>query len=151
MSHPTKIFQLNKQRSQTGSFSLLSQQVKYWQNLTKLIQPLLPQPEQWQVVCYQAGILTISGYNQAMVSQLNYLNTQYTRILAQLEPLQYLHKIQATLNTTPQNQVKTKSPLAQSPLDTNTQQMIEDVVPYIQHEELKQALLKLARPRCPTY
>jgi hypothetical protein len=26
----------------------------------------------WQVVCYQYGILTITGENQAMISQLGY-------------------------------------------------------------------------------
>lgn len=146
MSRPTKIFQQNKQPRHQGSLVLLQQQVKYWQNLTKLIQPLLPQPEQWQVVCYQAGILTISGYNQVMVSQLNYLGTQYTHQLAQLEPLQHLQKIQAILNTTPQVQPKkVETHHAPSPLDADTQQMIKDVAPYIEHTALRQALLKLAR------
>lgn len=65
--------------------------------LTKLIQPLLPQPEKWQVVCYQYGVLTLTGENQAMISQLGYLQTQYITKLAQLEGLHELQRLQVRL------------------------------------------------------
>ena len=51
---------------------------------------LLPQPEQWQVVCYQNGSLIITGENQAMISQLSYLQSQYVSKLSQLEGLKDL-------------------------------------------------------------
>jgi hypothetical protein len=72
--------------------------------LTKLIQPILPQPEQWQVVCYQHGVLTITGENQAMISQLGYLQKQYIAQATQIEGLQDLQKIQVRLRNTSQNQ-----------------------------------------------
>lgn len=59
-------------------------------------QPLLPQPEQWQVVCYQNGSLIITGENQAMISQLSYLQSQYVSKLSQLEGLK-TYKIQVRL------------------------------------------------------
>ena len=65
MSEPKKVFQQTRQHIKTGNLSFLTKQVADWQKLTKLIQPLLPQNEQWQVVCYQYGILTITGENQA--------------------------------------------------------------------------------------
>ena len=63
-----------------------------WKQLTKIIQPILPQPEQWQVVCYQHGVLTITGENQAMISQLSYLQSNYVAQLAQLERLKTYEK-----------------------------------------------------------
>lgn len=60
-------------------------------------QPLLPQPEQWQVVCYQNGSLIITGENQAMISQLSYLQSQYVSKLSQLEGLKDLQRIQVRL------------------------------------------------------
>ncbi len=149
MSRPTKIFQQNKQPRQMGSFTLLHQQVKYWQNLTKLIQPFLPQGEQWQVVCYQSGILTIAGYNQAMVSQLNYLSTQYTAKLSQLEPLQHLQKIQAVLNTTPIMQAKTPTLNPERMLSDETKQLLMDTASCVEDPAVKQAFLKLAQQKNP--
>ena len=57
----------------------------------------MPQPEQWQVVCYQNGSLIITGENQAMISQLSYLQSQYVSKLSQLEGLKDLQRIQVRL------------------------------------------------------
>lgn len=144
MSQPSKIFQKNNQLNRMGSYTLLHQQVQYWQKITKLIQPLLPQPEQWQVVCFQSGILTVTGTNQAMVNQLNYLRTQYTATLSELEPLKGLTKIQATLTThrnhTPLAQ--TKRPIRK--LNAETKEMFASVADSIEHPALKRAFEKLA-------
>ena len=75
MSEPENLFQQTRKRIKTGNLSFLSTQVAAWQKLSKLIQPLLPQPEQWQVACYQYGVLTVTGENQAMVSQLGYFKS----------------------------------------------------------------------------
>jgi hypothetical protein len=61
------------------------------------VQPLLPQPEQWQVVCYQNGVLMLTGENQALVSQLAYLQKQYIAQLSQIHELKELNKIQVRL------------------------------------------------------
>ncbi|MEK5764712.1 DciA family protein, partial [Acinetobacter junii] len=79
------------------NLTFLTTQVAQWQRLTKIIQPLLPQPEQWQVVCYQNGTLIITGENQAMISQLSYLQSQYISKLSQLEGLKDLQRIQVRL------------------------------------------------------
>lgn len=92
MSEPVNLFQQTRKHIKTGNLTFLSKQVTAWQKLTKLIQPLLPQPEQWQVVCYQYGILTITGENQAMISQLGYLQKQYIAQLSELEEFKDLQK-----------------------------------------------------------
>ena len=97
MSEPTNVFQQKGQHIKTGNLTFLTTQVTQWKQLTKIIQPLLPQPEQWQVVCYQHGILTITGENQAMISQLSYLQSHYVAQLAQLEGFKELRKIQVRL------------------------------------------------------
>lgn len=61
MSEPFNVFQQTRKHLKTGNLTFLKAQVAKWQKLTKLIQPLLPQPEQWQVVCYEYGILTVTG------------------------------------------------------------------------------------------
>ena len=91
MSEPVKLFQQTRKHLKTGNFTFLSIQVAAWQKLTKIIQPILPQPEQWKVVCYQNGILTITGENQAMISQLAYLQKQYIAQLLQLEEFKQQH------------------------------------------------------------
>ena len=85
MTDPKNVFQQTRKHIKTGNLTFLTTQVAQWQRLTKLIQPLLPQPEKWQVVCYQYGVLTITGENQAMISQLGYLQTQYISKLTQIE------------------------------------------------------------------
>ena len=85
MSQPKNLFQSNQPQAKAANIQQLTKQVQYWQMLTKIIQPLLPQPEHWQVVCYQQGVLTITGENQAMISQLGYLQQHYVAQLSQRE------------------------------------------------------------------
>ena len=66
---------------------------KTYENNPTLIAPT----EQWQVVCYQNGSLIITGENQAMISQLSYLQSQYVSKLSQLEGLKDLQRIQVRL------------------------------------------------------
>lgn len=111
MSEPVNLFQQTRKHIKTGNLTFLSNQVAAWQKLGKLIQPLLPQPEQWQVVCYQQGALTITGTNQAMVSQLAYLQKQYITQLSQLHELKDLQKIQVRLRVESQTPPKCEKPL----------------------------------------
>ena len=99
MSQPKNLFQSNQPQAKAANIQQLTKQVQYWQILTKIIQPLLPQPEHWQVVCYQQGVLTITGENQAMISQLGYLQQHYVAQLSQREEFKDLQKIQVRLRT----------------------------------------------------
>ena len=142
MSEPKNVFQQTRQHIKTGNLSFLTKQVAEWQKLTKLIQPILPQPEQWQVVCYQYGILTITGENQAMISQLGYLQKQYISQLAQLEGLQDLNKIQVRLRAKPLTEpklIKTDKQLSPA-----TQEMLQNAAGFVCDPKLSQALLRLA-------
>ncbi|MFU9045603.1 DUF721 domain-containing protein [Acinetobacter tibetensis] len=142
MSEPENLFQQTRKRIKTGNLSFLSTQVAAWQKLSKLIQPLLPQPEQWQVACYQYGVLTVTGENQAMVSQLGYLQKQYIVQLAQLEELKDLQKIQVRLRvsstTTPAPEPSSRS------LSPETQDLLKGAADFVSDPKLSQAMLRLA-------
>ena len=142
MSEPENLFQQTRKRIKTGNLSFLSTQVAAWQKLSKLIQPLLPQPEQWQVACYQYGVLTVTGENQAMVSQLGYLQKQYIVQLAQLEELKDLQKIQVRLRvsstTTPATEASSRS------LSPETQDLLKGAADFVSDPKLSQAMLRLA-------
>ncbi|TCB65582.1 DUF721 domain-containing protein [Acinetobacter sp. ANC 4178] len=142
MSEPENLFQQTRKRIKTGNLSFLSTQVAAWQKLSKLIQPLLPQPEQWQVACYQYGVLTVTGENQAMVSQLGYLQKQYIVQLAQLEELKDLQKIQVRLRvsstTTPVTEASSRS------LSPETQDLLKGAADFVSDPKLSQAMLRLA-------
>ncbi|MBJ8440319.1 DUF721 domain-containing protein [Acinetobacter junii] len=142
MSEPTNVFQQKGQHIKTGNLTFLTTQVTQWKQLTKIIQPLLPQPEQWQVVCYQHGVLTITGENQAMISQLSYLQSHYVAQLAQLEGLRDLRKIQVRLRnkTVVSQQV---SPPPQT-LSSETKELLRSAAEYVSDPKLSQALLRLA-------
>ena len=142
MSEPVNLFQQTRKHIKTGNLTFLSTQVAAWQKLTQIIQPLLPQPEHWQVVCYQQGILTITGTNQAMVSQLAYLQKQYVAQLSQLAELQDLHKIQVRLK--PQLQTPPKQEKSSRTLSTETQEMLRGAADFVSDPKLSQALLRLA-------
>lgn len=142
MSEPVNLFQQTRKHIKTGNLTFLSTQVAAWQKLTQIIQPLLPQPELWQVVCYQQGILTITGTNQAMVSQLAYLQKQYVAQLSQLAELQDLHKIQVRLK--PQLQTPPKQEKSSRTLSTETQEMLRGAADFVSDPKLSQALLRLA-------
>lgn len=142
MSEPCNVFRQTRKHIKTGNLTFLSTQVTAWQKLTQIIQPLLPQPELWQVVCYQQGILTITGTNQAMVSQLAYLQKQYVAQLSQLAELQDLHKIQVRLK--PQLQTPPKQEKSSRTLSTETQEMLRGAADFVSDPKLSQALLRLA-------
>ena len=142
MSEPVNVFQQTRKHSKTGNFSSLAAQVAAWQKLTKLVQPLLPQPEQWQVVCYQNGVLTLTGENQALISQLAYLQHQYVAQLSRLGELKDLQKIQVRLRT-PTQTAPAASPSPKS-LPTETQEMLRSVADFVDDPKLSQALLRLA-------
>lgn len=142
MSEPTNVFQQKGQHIKTGNLTFLTTQVTQWKQLTKIIQPLLPQPEQWQVVCYQHGVLTITGENQAMISQLSYLQSHYVAQLAQLEGLRDLKKIQVRLrNKTVVSQQVSPPPQA---LSSETKELLRSAAEYVSDAKLSQALLRLA-------
>ena len=102
----------------------------------------MPQPEQWQVVCYQHGVLTITGENQAMISQLSYLQSHYVAQLAQLEGLRDLRKIQVRLrNKTVVSQQVSPPPQA---LSSETKELLRSAAEYVSDPKLSQALLRLA-------
>ena len=142
MSEPVNLFQQTRKHIKTGNLTFLSKQVTAWQKLTKLIQPILPQPEQWQVVCYQYGILTITGENQAMISQLSYLQSNYVAQLAQLESLKDLRKIQVRLRNK-MNVPREPSPPSKT-LSSETQEQLRSAAEYVSDPKLSQALLRLA-------
>ena len=145
MSEPKNLFHQTRQHVKTGNLSFLTKQVAEWQKLTKLIQPHLPQPEDWQVVCYQYGILTITGENQAMISQLGYLQKQYISQLSQINELHDLQKLQVRLriqnNNTETNPQLTKMVRNIPP---ETSEMLENAASFVSDPKLSQALLRLA-------
>ena len=125
MSEPKNVFQPTRQHLKTGNLSFLTKQVAEWQKLTKLIQPLLPQPENWRVVCYQYGILTITGENQAMISHL--------------QKLQVRLRIQnSNTETSPQRHKTVKS------IQPATSEMLQNAASFVSDPKLSQALLRLA-------
>ena len=142
MSEPVNVFGQTSQHLKTGNLTFLSTQVAAWQKLSKLIQPLLPQPEQWQVVCYQNGILTITGENQAMISQLGYLQKQYIQQLSQISGLENLQKIQVRLRI--KSQAPVKNPNCSRQLQAETQDLLRDAACFVSDPKLSQALLRLA-------
>ncbi|ALH94901.1 hypothetical protein [Acinetobacter equi] len=142
MSEPINVFQPTRKQVKTGNLTFLSTQVSTWQKLTNLIQPHLPQPEQWQVACYQNGILTVTGLNQAMISQLAYLQKQYIIQLSKIDELKDLHKIQVRLRS-PLKETPKKSVIPKQ-LSADTQEMLKNAADFIHDPKLSQALLRLA-------
>lgn len=142
MSEPSNVFQQKGQHIKTGNLTFLTTQVTQWKQLTKIIQPILPQPEQWQVVCYQHGVLIITGENQAMISQLSYLQSNYVAQLAQLEGLKDLRKIQVRLRNK-MNVAREPSPPSKT-LSSETQEQLRSAAEYVSDPKLSQALLRLA-------
>ena len=142
MSEPKNVFQPTRQHIKTGNLSFLTKQVAEWQKLTKLIQPLLPQPEVWQVVCYQYGILTITGENQAMISQLSYLQKHYITQLVQLEGLQDLRKLQVRLRN--KVTVSAEPVSTTKALSSETRAQLRSAAEFVNDPKLSEALVRLA-------
>lgn len=142
MSEPVKLFQQTRKHLKTGNFTFLSQQVAAWQKLTKIIQLILPQPEQWQVVCYENGVLTITGENQAMISQVGYLQKQYIAQLSQFAEFKNLQKLHVRLKITTLPTLKSET-LSRS-LSPDTQDLIRGAADFVSDPKLSQAMLRLA-------
>ena len=142
MSEPVNVFQQTRKHLKTGNFSFLSTQVTAWQKLTKLVQPILPQPEQWQVVCYQNGVLTVTGENQALISQLAYLQKQYIDQLVQIAEFKDLNKIQVRLRL-PAQAPRAPEKISRS-LSPETQDLIRDAADFVSDPKLSQAMMRLA-------
>lgn len=144
MRQSKPMFQVLHQTSsqRVGNFLFLQMQVAQWQKLTQLIQPLLPHQGQWQVVCYQQGMLTIAGHNQALICQLRYLHSQYIRNLKAIPALAGLEKIHVVLHVAPQ---PTSTKYTQNRrLSNQTQQELQQAAHLVRDANLSQALLRLA-------
>lgn len=127
-----------------GNFSYLQSQVANWQKLTPLIQSLLPPEGQWQVVCFQNRVLTITGDNQALISQVRYLHQQFINKLKDIPALAELEKLNVILR--PQTQTTPKKYTANKPLSKQTQQELQMAARLVSDAKLSQALLDLASP-----
>lgn len=141
MSHLTRFFQNNQQDKKSGQVKSLTQHVLYWQKLTKLIQPILPQPENWQVACYQYGILTLTGENQAMVSQLSYLQKHYIEQISHISEFKELQKIHVRLREATKKPQLTKTHTA---LPEDAQHMLEHAAKLVNDPKLSQAIQRFA-------
>ena len=93
-------------------------------------------------MCYQNGILTITGENQAMISQLGYLQKQYIQQLSQITGLENLQKIQVRLRNKTQTPVKNENCSRQ--LQAETQDLLRDAACFVNDPKLSQAMLRLA-------
>jgi hypothetical protein len=137
--------ELNQVSSQgLGNFNALQTQIAQWQKLTTLIQPYLPPQDQWQVVCYQNGVLTIAGQNQALISQVRYLHMQFIHQFRALPTLEGLEKIQVILNNA--SKPTSKKYTAGKTLSNQTQQELRLAASLVSDAKLSQALLRLASP-----
>lgn len=142
MTTPSNVFKTTIKSAKAGNFQFLSQRVAYWQQLSKVVQPLLPQPEQWQIVCFEDGILTVTGCNQAMISQLNYLQAHYVSKLQHINALENLNKIRANLRYDLSQ--KPKQAVNESRMSPETKQMLAEMAEMVQDAKLSQALKALA-------
>ncbi|KAA8731335.1 DUF721 domain-containing protein [Acinetobacter qingfengensis] len=138
----TELNQVSSQR--LGNFSFLQSQVANWQKLTQIIQSHLPPQGQWQVVYYQNGLLTITGDNQALISQVRYLHNQFIQKFKTIPSLEGLERIQVILKTPdkPTSKKYTRS----KTLSNETQQALRQAASLVNDAKLSQALLRLASP-----
>lgn len=143
MSTPHPSFQSTSKKTKVGNFSFLETQVAYWQKLTKLAAPLLPQGGQWQIACYQHGVLILSCDNQALVSKVAYLQAHYIEQFKQLSEFHDLIKIQVRLSVL-KNTLNTHKTTQSKQLNTETKQMLRSVAQFVNDPKLSQALVRLA-------
>ena len=106
------------------------------------MQPFLPQSEQWQVVCYQNGVLTITGENQALISQVAYLQQQYISQLLQLPEFKDLNKLNVRLKI-PAKSAPEPEKISRS-LSPDTQELLRGAADFVSDPKLSQAMLRLA-------
>lgn len=136
-----------QQHNQSSTFSALCQHIQHWQHLTKLIQAYLPKQGQWQVVCYQAGQLTLTGDNQALVSQVRYLSTQYIQQLKQLSAFADLQRLHVVIAPPKKTAVLAKK--NPNPLPPESKQHILSAARLVKNAKLSQALYHLASANFP--
>lgn len=141
MAQPQLFFQSQQKNQKSSSAKSLTQHVLYWQKLTKLLQPVLPQPEDWQISRYQHGILTLSGENQAMISKVGYLQKYYVQQISQIEAFKDLREIHVRLRT---KSVKKTNEVAPKPLSSETQNMLKNAAQMVNDPKLSQAIYNFA-------
>lgn len=150
MSQPKTMSDALKQASsqRLGNFPFIQLQVAQWQKLTKMIQPYLPPQGSWQVVCYQHGILTITGDNQALISQMRYLQSQYLSHLKEALPtFSDLQKIQILLRTSIETKEVSKKYTRKRQFSNSTQEQLQQIAHLVKDPKLSEALLRLASPQ----
>lgn len=139
----SKLFMPKASSQQTGNFSFLQIQVAQWQKITPLIQAYLPPQGQWHVVCYQHGVLTIAGDNQALISQIRYLQHQYIKNLKAIPALTELEQIKVVIqhrHPEPVSKKYTRKKL----LSNATQQQLQQAASLVTDAKLSEALQRLA-------
>ncbi|SDB81980.1 DUF721 domain-containing protein [Acinetobacter boissieri] len=141
MAQPHLFFQNQQKNQKSSPAKSLTQHVLYWQKLTQLLQPVLPQPEHWQIARYQNGILTLSGENQAMISKVGYLQKHYVQQLSHMEAFKDLQEIHVRLRT---KSVKKTNEIKPQPLSTETQNMLKNAAQMVNDPKLSQAMYNFA-------
>ena len=126
-----------------GNFTFLQKQVDAWQQLTKLVQPLLPLGGSWQVVCYQHGMLIIAGDNQALISQVRYLQSQYIRNLKAIPALVDVQQIKIVMQSVSQPP-SSKKYTRKKRLSNQTQEEIQQAARIVKDAKLSEAMIRLA-------
>ncbi|MCJ8146847.1 DUF721 domain-containing protein [Acinetobacter sp. A3.8] len=145
MQQSKTLFQRLRQPSsqRVGNFTFLQKQVDAWQQLTKLVQPLLPLGGSWQVVCYQHGMLIIAGDNQALISQMRYLQSQYIRNLKAIPALVDVQQIKIVMQSVSQPP-SSKKYTRKKRLSNQTQEEIQQAARIVKDAKLSEALIRLA-------
>lgn len=145
MQQSKTLFQGLRQPSsqRVGNFTFLQKQVDAWQQLTKLVQPLLPFGGSWQVVCYQHGMLIIAGDNQALISQVRYLHSQYIRNLKAIPALVDVQQIKIVMQSVSQTS-SSKKYTRKKRLSNETQEEIQQAARIVKDAKLSEALMRLA-------
>lgn len=139
----SKPFMFSTAAQAIGNFSFLQIQVAQWQKLTPLIQASFPQQGLWHVVCYQHGVLTIAGDNQALISQVRYLQHQYIKNLKAIPALSDLERINVILQPLQTKPIR-KNYTRKKLLSNATQQELQQAASLVNDAKLSQALLRLA-------
>ena len=145
MQQSKTLFQGLRQPSsqRVGNFTFLQKQVDAWQQLTKLVQPLLPLGGSWQVVCYQHGMLIIAGDNQALISQMRYLQSQYIRNLKAIPALVDVQQIKIVMQSVSQPP-SSKKYTRKKRLSNQMQEEIQQAARIVKDAKLSEALIRLA-------
>lgn len=124
-----------------SAFEQLKTRVRYWQHLTRIIQPHLPLGGAWQVVFYEQGKLILAGQNSSLNSQIRYLQPQFIQALQTVPEFQHLHQIQVVMANPPPT---VRPPKPAEPLAEQTQQHLKLAASIVQNPKLSQALQRLA-------